>query len=255
MSAQDRGKPVIKTDDEVRRIAEAASIAAGALAVVKNIMLPGIRADEIDREAEKYIAIRNAFPANKEVEGYTHATSVSRWDEIAHGIPLHTKIFRSGDVVAVDLGVKKDGCYADAAATFAVGTAVHPRVRTMLATCYEALLKGIHALKSGTMLSLYGRTVETIVKERGFSVVRKLTGHGVGRAYHEAPHVFNFYHPDNDIPLMPNMVFAFELMITAGSEKSSIDDDGWTARTSDGNPSVHFEHTVLIGGNGVTILG
>lgn len=244
----------VKTAEEIRDIRIAAAVGREALLIAETLMRAGTRANIIDEALEAHLLKRGATAANREVKGYAHASSVSRWNEVAHAPPLATKILRNGDVVGVDIGVKYNGVYADIAETFAVGE-LHPQVRAMMDACRKTLLAGIAAVAPGGMLSAYGRTVAQHAASCGISIIRELTGHGVGRAYHEPPHVYNFYHPDNDIVLVPGMVFAFELLVSTREYPLTRDRDGITILTGDGNPSAHFEHTVLIGESGAVVLG
>ncbi|MEK6794499.1 MAG: type I methionyl aminopeptidase [Spirochaetota bacterium] len=244
----------VKTAEEIRNIRIAAAVGREALIIAEKLMRPGTRANVIDEAVEQHLKERGATAANREVNGYAHASSISRWNEVAHAPPVATKILRNGDVVGVDIGVKFEGVYADVAETFAVGT-LHPQVRSMMDACKSALTHGIHALTPNGLLSVYGRTVAEFAASHGISIMKGLTGHGTGRAYHEPPHVYNFYHPDNDIALVPGMVFAFELLVSTRDYPLTLARDGTTILTGDGNPSAHFEHTVLITESGPVILG
>lgn len=250
--------PSIKDDKAIENIIKAAFIANESLDLACSLALSGVRASYIDKEVEKFIIRSGAYPANLEVENYGYATSISRASEIAHGTPTKNKILMHGEPVCIDLGVKYNGYYADSARSIVVNGSrgyVNHTAYKMVDLCKEALENAIYVLKPGVLLSKYGKTVQKKVKEAGFTVVKFLTGHGIGYEYHEAPHIFNFYHPNNDVPLKKNMVLAFELMITNGSDRYKIDKDGWTLCTEDYSLAVHFEHTVLITETGVEILG
>ena len=251
-------KPSIKDDKAIENIRKAALIAQNAIDLAFSFCKSGTRASKIDKEVEKYIKSQNGYPANLEVSGYGFATSVSIGNEIAHGIPSKKKILTHGKPVCIDIGVRYNGYYADCARTTIVkgnlGSA-NKEIYKLISACKESLEYGIFKLKPKTLLSEYGKNVEKKVNEYGYNIVKSLTGHGVGYEYHEAPYIFNFYHPNNDIILEQNMVLALELMITNGSNKYSIEKDGWTLSTDDNSLAVHFEHTVLITNDGVEILG
>lgn len=248
----------IKDDIAIENIRIAASIAQNSLVLACDLALSGVRASKIDKEVEKFIIEKGGYPANLEVENYGYATSISKASEIAHGTPTRNKILLHGEPVCIDIGVKYNGYYADCAKTLVVKNSngyVNHTAYKMIDTCKYALESAIYKLKPGVLLSEYGRAVQQKVKDDGFTVVKFLTGHGVGYEYHESPHIFNFYHPNNDIPLEQGMVFAFELMITNGSDRYKKDKDGWTLYTEDSSLAVHFEHTVLITEHGIEILG
>lgn len=253
----DKSEPLIKDNLTVIRINEASAIALKALEYSRRLLVSGTRANILDSLIAKYIESLGATPANYEVEGYGYATSISVANEIAHGLPNKWKLLKHGDIVCVDIGVKYKGVYADCAKTFVVGgySATDNHCQNLIATCDNALRESINILKTGSLLSDYGRSVDKLVKDSGFTTVKFLTGHGVGVKYHEAPYVFNFYHPENDIVLKEGMVFAFELMVTNGSDKYTKSDDGWTLCVEEDKTAVHFEYTVYISNNGAKILG
>ncbi len=253
----EHSKPIIKDRGIVYKIDEASSIALKAIEYSKTLLEPGTRANVVDSLVAKYIEKLGATPANYEVEGYGYATSISVANEIAHGLPNKVKLLKYGDIVCIDIGIKYQNVYADFAKTFVVGgiNAIDKDLQSIIYACDYALKESIKMLKTGSFLSDYGRHVDKIVKYTGFTTVKFLTGHGVGVEYHEPPYVFNFYHPENDIVLEEGMVFAFELMITNGSDKYSKSDDGWTLCTEDGRTAVHFEYTVAISETGAKILG
>ncbi len=250
-------EPIIKDDETISKIYKASSIALKALKYSKSLLVAGTRANVLDEMIAKYIESFGASPANYEVEGYGYATSISVANEIAHGLPNKLKLLKHGDIVCVDIGVKYEDVYADFAKTFVIGGlhAVDKTLQNIIRVCDVALLESIKILKTGSLLSDYGKYVDMIVKQSGYKTVKFLTGHGVGVQYHEAPYVFNFYHHENDIILKEGMVFAFELMITNGSDKYTLGDDGWTLCTEEGCTAVHFEYTVAISDVGAQILG
>lgn len=249
--------PIIKDGFTISKIEKASSIALKALSYSSMLLVAGTRANKLDEQVAQYIIGQGASPANYEIEGYGYATSISVANEIAHGLPKQIKLLKHFDVVCIDIGIKYKDVYADFAKTFVVGglSKISKLTANLITTCDYALIKSIQALKCGGMLSDYGKTVDEIVKTNGFKTVKFLTGHGVGKKYHEQPYIYNFYHPENDIVLEEGMVFAFELMITNGSDKYKKHEDGWTLYTDDGSIAVHFEYTVAILKSGPKILG
>lgn len=244
---------IVKTPKEIEGIKKSAAVLKKIFNIIPSLLLPGVRSDSIESSVRQVIFEEKASAANYEVENYPYATSLSINDEIAHGLPVASKLLRYGDIVSVDVAVCKDGLYSDCAYTYPLQGASKDDI-SLINLCRESLLKSVLPLKKGMFLSEYGKRVESLVKEKGASVFPQLVGHGIGRFYHEEPKVFNFYHENNDIVLEEGMIFAFELMITKGSTKCYIDDDSFTIRSEDGSNSAHFEHTVLIGERGAEIL-
>ncbi len=250
-------EPIIKDSATILKIRKASDIAVNALLYASSILRGGLRANKLDEMIAQYILDQNATPANYEIKDYGYATSISVANEIAHGLPKPLKLLKHKDVVCIDLGVKYQGVYADFAKTFVIGglDCVDTEISNLIKICDYALRRSINALKTGGMLSDYGRMVNDLVSRNGFKTVKFLTGHGVGLQYHEAPHIYNFYHPENDVILKEGMVLAFELMITNGSDKYKRHKDGWTLYTDDDTIAVHFEYTVLITNKNALILG
>lgn len=243
------GRVPIKGERDVERMRESSRIVAEVLALIGSRISPGIQTDELDRAAEEYILAHGGVPAFK---GYGPDKSnlfpatlcVSIDDVVVHGIPDGTKI-REGQIVSIDVGVKKDGYYGDGARTFAVGAVAGEKSRLMRVT-EESLYKGIEAARAGHHLHDVSAAVQRHVEAAGFSVVRDLVGHGVGRHLHEDPPVPNFGEAGTGIILQEGMTLAIEPMVNAGTYEVKIDDDGWTVRTGDGRPSAHFEHTIVV---------
>ncbi|WP_157143737.1 type I methionyl aminopeptidase [Brachyspira pilosicoli] len=252
-------KPSIKDEKAIENIKKAAQIAQEAIDLAFEYSLSGTRASKIDKDVEKFIKSKGAYPANLEVPEYGFSTSISIGNEIAHGRPTNKKILVQGDIICIDIGVKYNGYYADCARTMVVKgnqlSSTNKKAYKLIKACKESLEHAIYKLRPNILLSTYGKEVEKKVNEYGYSIIKSLTGHGVGYEYHEAPYIYNFYHPNNDVKLEENMVLALELMITEGSDKYIIENDGWTISTADYSFAAHFEHTVLIKKNGVEILG
>lgn len=228
---------------------ESCRIVAEVLALIGFRIVPGVSAGELDVIAEEYIRSQGGTPAFK---GYGHDPSnlfpgtlcVSVDDEVVHGIPDGRKL-QEGQVVSVDVGVKKNGWFGDGARTFAVGKVLGEKVRLLRAT-EEALAKGIECARAGCRLHDISARVQEHVERQGFSVVRDLVGHGIGRNLHEEPSIPNYGTPGTGPLLKEGMVLAIEPMVNAGSYHVKLGSDGWTVRTRDGRPSAHFEHTVVV---------
>ncbi len=243
------GKASIKSEREIDLIRENCRIVAEVLTLVGSHIKPGINTSELDRIAEEYIRSKGAVPAFK---GYGHdrhnlfpsTLCVSVEDEVVHGIP-NGRMLEEGQVVSVDVGTKKNGYFGDGARTFAVGRASHEKMRLLKVT-EESLYKGIAMARVGNHLHDISSAVQKHVEGAGYSVVRDLVGHGIGKQLHEEPAIPNFGTPGTGIVLKEGMTLAIEPMVNAGTYKVEVDEDGWTVRTADGKPSAHFEHTIVV---------
>lgn len=243
------GKVPIKSKREVELMRASCRIVAEVLALVGARLKPGVSLKELDEFAEEYIRSKDAIPAFK---GYGHdkhnlfpgTLCLSVDDEVVHGIPDGRRL-EEGQVVSVDVGVKKDGYFGDGARTFGVGKTSEEKFRLMRVT-EEALARGIEKVRAGNHLHDVSHAVQKHVEAEGFSVVRDLVGHGIGKNLHEEPAVPNFGIAGTGIILKEGYVLAIEPMVNAGTHRVQVDDDGWTVRTADAKPSAHFEHTVLV---------
>lgn len=244
---------VLKTGRELKVMREACRISAEALKLAGNAVEPGITTAEIDSIAEKYILSQGAVPNFKNYQGYPATACISINNEVIHGIPSKKRKIQAGDIVSIDLGAKFDGYHGDNAATFACGD-VTAEAKRLMDTTRESLYEGIAAAVSGGRIGDIGHAIQQYVEARGFSVVRKFVGHGVGTQLHEAPEVPNFGTPGRGIRLMPGMTIAIEPMINAGNYDVKVMPDGWTVLTKDGSLSAHFEHTVVVTPDGPQIL-
>ena len=239
----------IKTRREIELIRESCRIVADVLKLVAAKIQPGVTTLELDRLAEEYIRSLGAIPAFK---GYGSnksnlfpATICTSVDEVVvHGIPSK-RTLREGEILSVDVGVKKEGYFGDGAATFAVGKISEEKQRLMDAT-KESLAQGIEAAVAGNKVHDISNAIQQYVEECGYSVVRDLVGHGVGLELHEEPAVPNFGKPGTGMKLQEGMTLAIEPMVNAGAWQVRFAADGWTVLTQDGKPSAHFEHTIAI---------
>ena len=241
-----------KSAEEIELMARAGEVVAGALALVEHRIEPGMTMIEIDRIAEEHIRAHGGVPTSKGYKGFPAATCISPNSMIVHGIPGDYAA-REGDVVSVDVGVTKDGLIADSAATFGVGE-IDSEAQRLLDVCTAALEAGIEAAQLGASVGDISAAVQTVTEDAGFSVVRSLVGHGVGRSYHEDPQVPNFVTSYRGPELREGMTIAIEPMITAGSPEVFVHDDQWSISTVDGSLAAHFEHTVAITKEGPRVL-
>jgi methionyl aminopeptidase len=239
----------VKNSREIGLMKESCRIVAEVLALIGSRIASGVRTRDLDRVAEEYIRTRGGEPAFK---GYGHdrrnlfpgTLCVSIDDEVVHGIPGGGTI-EEGQVVSIDVGVKKNGYYGDGARTFPVGRVSEEKSRLLRVT-EEALLLGIAEARSGNHLHDVSAAVQRHVEAAGFSVVRDLVGHGIGKNLHEDPAIPNYGEPGTGVLLKEGMALAIEPMVNAGTHRVTLGDDGWTVRTADGKASAHFEHTIVV---------
>jgi methionyl aminopeptidase len=241
-----------KSPQEIETMARAGAVVAGTLALLEEHIRPGVTTAELDTVAEEYIRSHDGYPTFKGYKGYPAATCLSPNDMVVHGIPGPYEL-QEGDILSVDVGVTLDGFVADSAWTFAVGE-ISPEAQRLLDVCEAALEAAIEQVAVGNDIGDISAAVQGRVEGAGFSVIRSLVGHGVGRSMHEDPQIPNFGDPGRGPLLQPGMVFAIEPMITAGEPEIFMHDDHWTISTQDGSLSAHFEHTVAVTENGPRIL-
>jgi methionyl aminopeptidase len=241
-----------KSQAEIEGMARAGEIVVDALAMIAEELRPGISMLELDRLAEEFIRERGGVPTSKGYRGYPATLCISPNAMIVHGIPTEYRA-NEGDVISVDLGVTRDGLIADSAYTFGVGE-ISPEAQRLLEVCQEALGAGIEQAQVGNHVSDIGHAIQTVVEGAGFSVVRSLVGHGVGRAYHEDPQIPNFGAPGRGPELLPGMTLAIEPMINAGGPDVVMHADEWSISSADGSLSAHFEHTVAVTEAGPRVL-
>lgn len=243
---------VRKTSAEIDKMAAAGAVHARTLDLVGRAVREGVSTQELDAVAEKYIRSQGATPAFKGYRGFPGSICASPNDMVVHGIPGPYRL-RRGDIISVDIGVVLDGWVADGARTFAVG-AISPVTATLLEVTEASLFDAVEACQAGNRLGDVGHAVQTRVEEAGFSVVRSLVGHGIGRDMHEDPQVPNFGEPGRGPLLEEGMVLAVEPMTCAGRHDVRMGDDGWSIYSQDGSMAAHFEFTIAITGQGPRIL-
>jgi len=241
-----------KSAAEIEGMARAGDVVADTLAMIGEELRPGISMLELDRIAEDHIRERGGVPTSKGYRGYPATLCISPNAMIVHGIPTDYRA-EPGDVVSVDVGVTLDGLVADSAYTFGVGE-IAPEAQRLLDVCQEALAAGIEQAQVGNHVSDIGHMIQAVVERAGFSVVRSLVGHGVGRAYHEDPQIPNFGAPGRGPELLPGMTVAIEPMINAGGPDVVMHADEWSISSADGSLSAHFEHTVAVTQDGPRVL-
>ncbi len=233
-------------------MARAGRVVADTLALLGEHIGPGITTQALDALAEEYIHSQGGEPTFKGYKGYPAATCLSPNGMVVHGIPGKDPLV-DGDILSVDVGVTLDGFVADSAWTYAVG-AIDAEAQRLLEVCQSALEAGIEQARAGNTISDISRAVQTVTEAAGFSVIRSLVGHGVGRSMHEDPQVPNFVSSYRGPELKEGMTIAIEPMITVGSPEVYIHDDEWSISTTDSSLAAHFEHTVAVTEAGPRIL-
>lgn len=243
---------VLKSDEEIKRMAEASRIVAEVLDGIKKNVSPGVTTKELDEFAESYIISKGARPAFKGYRGYPSTVCGSVNEQVVHGIPSARKL-KNGDIISIDVGVHYNGFYGDAAITLPVGS-ISSQAQKLLLVTENALKAGMGKAMVGNRLSDVSAAIQAHVESEGFSVVRTFVGHGIGRELHEEPQIPNYGRPGEGPKLLEGMTLAIEPMVNAGGWEVNILDDGWTAVTKDGSLSAHFEHTIAITNDGQSIL-
>jgi methionyl aminopeptidase len=241
-----------KAAAEIERMARAGEVVAETLALIGDHARPGVTTQDLDELAAEHIRSRGGVPTFKGYRGYPASICTSPNDMVVHGIPGPYAL-REGDILSVDVGVTLDGFVADCAYTFAIGE-ISPEAERLLEGCQAALAAGIDECRVGNHLSDISHAIQRVTEEQGFSVVRSLVGHGVGRSMHEEPQIPNYGAPGRGPLLAEGMTFAIEPMITVGAPDVVLHDDEWSISSADGSLAAHFEHTVAVTENGPRIL-
>ena len=249
-----RDRIILKAPWELEILRRANRLVAATLRELANRTLPGATTLELDRFAETYLRERGAQPAFKGYRDYPFTLCASINEAVVHGFPS-TRPLQEGDILSLDMGAVVDGYYGDAAVTLPIGR-ISAEAERLLRVTQECLDRAVRAAKPGGRLAEISRAVQEHAERNGFSVVRVFVGHGIGKALHEAPQIPNFVEAGQGRGpvLKPGMVLAIEPMINAGGPDVRVLEDRWTAVTTDGSLSAHFEHTIAITEQGPEIL-
>ncbi len=247
----------IKTENDIDRIRASCRVVSEVLRLLEKYIRAGVTTKELDSMAEDFIRSSGAEPAFKgydpqKTKAYPATICTSIDDQVVHGIP-DGRALSEGEIVSVDVGVLKDGYYGDGARTFAVSR-ISEKKELLLRVTQEALGVGIEQAVAGNRVHDISHAVQRHVEQAGFSVVRELAGHGIGRRLHEEPQVPNFGEPGTGVKLREGITIAIEPMVNVGTHKIRLMEDGWTVRTQDGQSSAHFEHTVVVRKGSAEIL-
>lgn len=234
----------IGTPEELAALRAAGAVVRRVLEAMKKQVRPGVTTAELDRFGRATMEAHGARSAPAAVYGFPGSNCISVNDEAVHGVPRN-RVLCEGDLLKLDVTVEKDGFMADAAETIAVG-AVTEEAQRLIACAQRAFEKAMLVARAGYRVSEIGRVIEREVRRDGFSVIRELGGHGIGRTIHEEPRVPNYADPDAQQILTEGLVIAVEPIIAAGSGRTIMDRDGWTMRTADRRPAAHYEHTIVV---------
>lgn len=243
----------IKTEEEIKVMREAGGIVARTHGMLRNALRPGITTDELDKLAEDYIRSQGAEPSFLGYSGFPASICVSINDEVVHGIPDGKRIIENGDLVSLDIGAYYKGYHGDAARSYAVGE-VSDETARLIEVTRQSFFEGIKKAKPGSHLHEISEAIQRFVEDNGFSVVRDLVGHGIGKQLHEEPQIPNYKPKGRGPRLEAGMTLAIEPMVNAGRYDVKVLDDDWTIVTLDGSLSAHYEHTILITEEGCELL-
>lgn len=234
----------LKTDEEIELMRESNRLVGMTLGELAKHIRPGVKTIELDKIAEEFIRSHGAIPSFLGYNDFPFSLCISVNENVVHGFPSEYEL-KDGDIISVDCGTEKNGFCGDSAYTFGVGELTE-EVKALLRTTKESLYKGIEKAVEGNRVGDVGNAVQEYCEKRGYSVVRELVGHGIGRKMHEAPEVPNYGRRGTGALLKRGMCIAIEPMINMGSKNVVFESDGWTVRTKDRKPAAHFEHTVAI---------
>jgi methionyl aminopeptidase len=233
-----------KTEEEIELIRESSLLVAKTHAEVAKLIQPGVTTLDLDKIAEEFIRDNDGIPGFKGYSGFPNTLCVSPNEQVVHGIP-NDQPLKSGTILSLDCGVKKNGFFGDSAFTYEVGE-VAKDVQDLLRVTRESLYKGIEAAVAGNRIGDIGHAVQLHAERNGYTVVRELVGHGVGENLHESPEVPNYGKRGRGVKLQEGLVIAIEPMVNMGVKEIVQLDDGWTINTADMKPSAHFEHTIVV---------
>ncbi|MFY9822284.1 MAG: type I methionyl aminopeptidase [Thermoanaerobaculia bacterium] len=234
----------IEKPEDLERLRAIGRIVGLTIQEVRKYVRPGVTTAELDAIGDRFLTAHGAHPAPRQTYNFPGAIMICVNDEAVHSVPGERRI-EAGDLVKIDITAERDGYYADAAITVAVPP-VENLQHNIIQAAQSAFRKGARAARAGNRVNDIGRAVETEVRRRGFTVLRELSGHGVGRSIHEEPQVPNVYDPRSSRPLTEGLVLTIEPIIAAGASHVKVDGDKWTTRTVDGSLAAHYEHTLVI---------
>ncbi len=243
---------ICKSEKDYEGMRLAGKITGRALNYAKSLIKPNISTLELDKLIKKYIIDNGAIPSFLNYDGFPASICASVNSVVVHGIPSQHVILKEGDIISIDVGVIINGYNGDAARTFAVGK-ISAEKQKLVEVTEQCFFEGIKKLTVGAKLGELSYAIQQHAEKNGFSVVRELVGHGIGKKMHEAPEVPNYGMPNQGVRIKEGMCLAIEPMINMGQRHVFVDTDGWGIITQDGKPSAHYENTVIVTPNGVEI--
>ena len=244
----------IKTAPEIEQMRQACRLAADVLEMIEPHVVPGVSTEELDRLCHDYIVeVQQAIPAPLNYHGFPKSICTSVNHVVCHGIPDERKMLADGDILNIDITVILDGWHGDTSRMFTVGE-VGVRAKKLIDVTYEAMMRGIKAVKPGATLGDIGHAIQAYVEGNRFAVVEDFCGHGLGTVFHDAPSVLHYGRPGEDLELREGMFFTIEPMVNAGRKETKILADGWTAVTPDKSLSAQFEHSIGVTAEGCEIF-
>lgn len=245
---------ILKSSSELALMRESGRLLTAVFDFLNPLVIPGISTMEINNRVEDFI-INNlqARPASKGQYNYPYSLNTSINDVVCHGMPSPTQFLKAGDIINVDITLEKNGFVADSSKMYMVGD-VSPQAKHLVDSTYEALWKGIRAVKPGATLGDIGHAIELHAAANGYSVVREYCGHGIGRKMHEPPHVLHHGKPNSGVVLREGMTFTIEPMLNQGTANVKVKRDGWTVITRDKKLSAQWEHTIAVTADGFEVL-
>lgn len=244
----------IKTDEDIKKMRIAGKLAAEILEMIEDYICPGVTTEEINCICHNYITKKqNAIAAPLGYHGFPKSICTSINDVVCHGIPSNSQKLKNGDIINIDITIIKNGFHADTSKMFIVGKPTQLG-KLLCQTTKESLYSAIKIIRPGIRLKKIGKTIQKFIESKNFSIVREYCGHGIGRIFHESPHVLNYDADDNGIILKPGMTFTIEPMVNAGNRYVYTEKDGWTVKTRDKSLSAQYEHTILVTQTGFEIL-
>lgn len=244
---------ILKNDEQIEKMYIANQIVKQTLELLQKYIKPGISTKKLDEIAEDFIRSQNAIPNFKNYGGFPASICTSVNDVVVHGIPRNDIILKEGDIISIDCGALKAGFNGDAARTFPVGE-ISKEKQKLIKVTEECFFKGIENVNCFDNINKIGFQIQKYAEENGFSVVREMVGHGIGKSMHEDPEVPNYFRKDYNVIIQEGLTIAIEPMINMGKKEIYIDYDGWTCRTKDHKPSAHYENTVAFTKDGIKIL-
>ena len=244
----------IKTEQDIEKLRISGRLAAQVLEMIGAYVKPGVTTEYLDDLCHDFIVNElKVIPANIGYYGYTKTTCISPNEVVCHGIPSAKIVLQDGDIINIDVAIIKDGYFGDTSRMYAVGQ-ITPAAKKLINTTYEAMVAGIHAVKSGATLGDVGHAIQQVAQRENYTIVREYCGHGIGKVYHEQPNVLHYGQAGQGMVLKKGMVFTIEPMVNMGKAAVKELNDGWTVVTKDKSWSAQWEHMVLVTDDGFELL-